>query len=320
MARTWRTRAPVDLAVAAAWTVAASSASMLEAPLGLRIVLGAPLVLFLPGYAVLGVTHPGTGADEAGRKSVRSLHGKDRLVLASVLSIAVVVVLGLVLVFLPVGLAATPAILGLAGFTLVVLGLAAAARMVDTPPERRPVFQVALASGPRPWYEWLSLFALVGSLVGLAVAAVGFNDDVTDDGYVALYLEPNLRIPCYPLIYAGGNYSYNQTGGTLCHVPVSNLTVFVDNHEQDAVSYDVVFAWSARPDPEATDGNVPITIRSGRLAPLADGSDALAHQLALPLPLEAPPFEGLQYLKVQLHLHGTGAPPDHALQLRVVAA
>jgi len=80
----------------------------------IRTILGIPLVLFLPGYALIEALFP--------RK--KDLDGIERLVLSFGLSIAVVPLIGFVLNFTPYGIRLVPILISLSVFTLAMYQIA----------------------------------------------------------------------------------------------------------------------------------------------------------------------------------------------------
>jgi uncharacterized membrane protein len=74
----------------------------------IRIILGLPLVLFLPGYSLIATLFP--------RKD--DLDGIERIALSFGLSIAIAPLLGLVLNYTPFGIRLTPILIVLSVFTI----------------------------------------------------------------------------------------------------------------------------------------------------------------------------------------------------------
>jgi uncharacterized membrane protein len=85
----------------------------------LRIVLGIPLVLFIPGYSLISALFPKN--DE--------LDGIERIALSIGLSICVVVFIGLALNYTPWGIRLGPILLSISAFTLILAGVSAVRRM-----------------------------------------------------------------------------------------------------------------------------------------------------------------------------------------------
>ena len=95
-----------------------------------RIILGLPLVLFLPGYALIAALFP--------RKD--DLDGIERVALSFGLSIAVVPLLGLALNYTPFGIRLSPILIVLSIFT-ISLALGAYVRRSVIPEEDRFVVE-----------------------------------------------------------------------------------------------------------------------------------------------------------------------------------
>jgi uncharacterized membrane protein len=94
-----------------------------------RTILGIPMVLFLPGYALIAALFPGKN----------DLDGIERLALSFGLSIAVVPLIGLGLNFTPFGIRLVPILVSLSVFTMAMLLIAYIRRLKLSEEER---FQV----------------------------------------------------------------------------------------------------------------------------------------------------------------------------------
>lgn len=84
----------------------------------LRIIVGFPLVLFLPGYSLICALFP----------KKNEMDGIEKIALSIGLSIAVVVIIGLVLNYTPGGIRLGPILLAISSFTLVLAALTTARR------------------------------------------------------------------------------------------------------------------------------------------------------------------------------------------------
>lgn len=119
----------------------------------LRAVIALPLVLFLPGYALVSTAFPGTGAHDrtstAHRRAVQLLETGvpgwyERLALSVAMSVALLPLFALVLATTRWGFS-TGAVLGSLGGFIVVGMLGALARRADLPAEER--FRVPRLTG-----------------------------------------------------------------------------------------------------------------------------------------------------------------------------
>ena len=147
---------PVDLAgvltVVFLTCLAVLTPVVAETPL--RVVIGLPFVLFVPGYAFIAALFPETGetpaestADEQPRFRVgSSIDGIERVALSFGTSIAIVPLLGLILNFTPWGIRLVPVLLIVSGFTVVATGIAARRRWALPEGERFVV----------PYERWLT--------------------------------------------------------------------------------------------------------------------------------------------------------------------
>jgi len=119
---------PEDLAIVIFFTLLCTP-FVLISPLNetpMRILLGLPLVLFLPGYSLIAVLFP--------RKD--DLDVIERIALGFGLSIAIVPLFGLALNYTPLGIRLTPILITLSIFT-VSLAIGAYARRSTIPEEDR---------------------------------------------------------------------------------------------------------------------------------------------------------------------------------------
>ncbi|MCQ8893776.1 MAG: DUF1616 domain-containing protein [Methanolinea sp.] len=115
---------PADLALVYLWTVL--SACGIYLPLlntsPVRVVLALPMVLFVPGYALIAALFPAKG----------EIDGLERVALSFGLSIAVVPLIGLVLNYTPFGIRLDPVVLSLVIFT-VAMAIIAQVRRAQLP-------------------------------------------------------------------------------------------------------------------------------------------------------------------------------------------
>ncbi len=209
-------RLPADLAAVVALVVLTVLAVLLpvisETPL--RVVLGLPFVLFVPGYAFIAALFPeagespvadtegetpdaGSPADEGSDAGDRSgIDGIERVALSFGLSIAIVPLIGLVLNFTPWGIRLVPILASVSGFTLIAVA-AAAVRRRELPEEERfrVPYRAWVAAGRAELLEPDSrgdaaLNVLLVLSIVLATASVGYAVAVPKQGeqFSELYL------------------------------------------------------------------------------------------------------------------------------------
>ncbi|MFC7133620.1 MULTISPECIES: DUF1616 domain-containing protein [Salinibaculum] len=224
----------------------------------LRVAVGLPFVLFVPGYAFIAAlfpeagatasqteaessedTTPATGAESTVSRRERGIDGIERVALSFGLSIAIVPLIGLILNFTPWGIRLVPIMLSLSAFTVVSAAVAATRRWALPADEQ---FRV-------PYRRWLAaaraelfdpadrkdaaLNVLLVISVLLATASVGYAVTVPKQGesFTELYLlnetdDGELLADDYPTEYTLGESR--------------SLLVGIGNHEHQPTEYTVV--------------------------------------------------------------------------------
>ena len=260
---------PPDLTVCVLVTVltvlAATVPIVRETPL--RVVLGLPFVLFVPGYVFVAALFPeagaGPGGDDDGADGEDTteteddgenegddsgmidrdggIDGIERVALSVGLSIAVVPLLGLGLNFTPWGIRLLPILVAVGGFVLLASVVAAYRRLALPPAER---FRVPY----RQWYESgraellepdsrldLALNVLLALSVVLAASSVVYAVAVPKPGesfteyYVLTENETgDLVADDYPTEFVEGE--------------AKSLVMGIENNEHQRVNYSVVVA------------------------------------------------------------------------------
>jgi len=245
-------RLPADLATVIVIVVLTVLAVLLpvvrETPI--RVVLGLPFVLFVPGYAFIAALFPEAGesptaeedaddgmdAPDAGDRS--GIDGIERVALSFGLSIAIVPLIGLVLNFTPWGIRLVPILVSVSGFTLIAVAVAAIRRWELPEEERfRVPYRDWIAAGRAELFEPDSradaaLNVLLVLSILLATASVGYAIAVPKQGeqFSELYLltegEDGLVADDYPTEFVQGE--------------PRSLVVGIGNQEHRTVEYTVV--------------------------------------------------------------------------------
>jgi uncharacterized membrane protein len=259
---------PADLAALIS-IVALTGVSILipgfnETPL--RIIVGLPFVLFVPGYAFIAALFPETtmsdgedvgapdGDDEGGAsqdvhhrltlQQVRgrgSIDGIERVALSFGTSIAIVPLLGLVLNFTPWGIRLLPVFITVGGFTLVATVVAARRRFALPPAARfRVPYRAWLASARSELFEpdtrtdkLLNILLVVSVLLAMAsvtyAVAVPKQGEAFTEFYVLTENETGALVADdYPTEFTAGESKPLHLG--------------IGNHEHRDVEYTVVVA------------------------------------------------------------------------------
>ena len=246
---------PADLAVIFGWVVLVNLAVFLpvisETPL--RVVLGLPFVLFIPGYALIAALFPEAGtapvtdedeqttgkANGNGSITNRGIDGIERVALSFGLSIAVVPLIGLILNFTPWGIRLTPIMIAVSGFTVGMTAVAASRRLALPAEDRFAVpYQTWINAGRAELFDPASRtdaalnIALVLSVL-LVVGSVGYAVAVPQQGesFSEFYLltegdDGELVADGYPTEFQQGE--------------PQSLVVGVGNQEHEQMDYTVV--------------------------------------------------------------------------------
>lgn len=243
-------RLPADLAAVVALTLATVAAVLTpginDTPL--RILLGLPFVLFLPGYALIAALFPEAGdtptnqSDDAEPDATtdrRGIDGIERVALSFGLSIAVVPLLGLILNFTPFGIRLIPILISVAGFTLAMTAVAAHRRHQLDPDDQftvpyRAWFATARDELTKPDSRIdAALNVLLVVSILLAVSSVAYAVAVPKQGesFTEFYLlteqdNGTLVADDYPTEFTAGN--------------PRPIVVGIGNQEHQTVDYTVV--------------------------------------------------------------------------------
>lgn len=237
-------RFPADLVAVIVLTVLTMLAVGLpvvrETPL--RVLLGLPFVLFLPGYAFIAALFPERGHAPVENEEPTDDRGIDpieRVALAFGMSIAIVPLLGLLLNFTPWGIRLTPIVLMMSAFTIGCAAIGAVRRWELEPEERFSVpYREWIATGRAELFEPDdrmdgALNVALALAILLAVGSVGFAVAVPQDGeqFTEFYLlteddNGDLVADDYPEEFIQGE--------------PQSLIVGIENNEHETVDYTVV--------------------------------------------------------------------------------
>ncbi|TAJ45310.1 DUF1616 domain-containing protein [Methanofollis fontis] len=216
-----------DLLAIALWTVATVLCIYLPVlnESVLRVVFGLPMVLFIPGYALIAALFPAKD----------DLDGIERVALSFGLSIAVVPLIGLALNYTPWGIRLDPILTSLVIFTFAMIAVAHWRRMV-LPPEQRfvvPFASMAIEAREELFPEEASrLDRALSAILVLAIIAA-----VATTVYVIVVPKEGEHFTEFYILGDGGkaaDYPTDFFAGTN-----QSLIIGVGNHEYRNVTYTV---------------------------------------------------------------------------------
>lgn len=227
----------------------------------IRTALGLPLLLFLPGYALIAMLFPEKGG----------LEGMERIALSIAMSVSVVPLIGLALGQTSWGIHEVPLLTSFSGFTLTMLVIAYIRRR-RLPADR--VFEVSfrtlaftLISGAEPRSKTEKSLKIILALFFLILIGTG--------AYVVLV--PQEKNPYTEFYILGTNGMANNYTTQYIQGETGNYTIGIANHEYKTMNYTIEVRL------ENKSLHLPENLQHIKLA----------HNTTLEEPLKiTPPFEG----------------------------
>lgn len=182
----------------------------------LRIILGIPIAIFLPGYAFLEALFP----------KKMQISGIERVIWSFILSLAIVPLIALILNFTPLGVRLEPVLYATSGF-IVFASIIAWLRRRRLPIEER--FKIELKLTRPVWNRQTTIGSVV--LMVIILGAIGIlayfaSHPQPADAYTEFYLLP----------VTGENFSYL---GTLQTGQVAEVDVEIVSHELTTTDYQI---------------------------------------------------------------------------------
>jgi uncharacterized membrane protein/LysM repeat protein len=304
----------IDLILAVAWTVGTVSVVLLVPSLEvLRIVLGVPFVLLLPGYCLVAALYP--------RRN--DLEGLERLALSFALSIAVVPLIALALNYSPWGVRLTP-ILAFVAVFIVLAAVAAAGRRWMLPTEQAFVVtggvrlprRLKLRVRPIDGVVALALTALLAGLGGV-VYFVGTSAE-DSEGYTEFYvLGPEGKAEGYPGVVKAGEEATAVLGLVNHEGQDTAYRIAVRLDDKNADDIDGLVLGDGERWEEAT-ALVPTRVGNDQKAEFLlykDGGDEPYRSLHLWLNVEATPTKTARPSPTPTRAPTVTSPPEAAISI-----
>ena len=182
-----------------------------------RIFIGLPLVIFLPGYSLVGLLFP--------KKD--DLSGIERISLSFILNFAIVPLLSLILNFTPFGIRLEPVLIVLSAFTIWI-SILAWSRWIKLPDEERfrvPFKRLLKVNLGQNVLDKGLYIVLIASIIGSSATLA----------YVAVKPKPSERFTEFYLLGTNGIASDYPTD--LKFEEEGTVIIFIVNHEYENIAY-----------------------------------------------------------------------------------
>jgi len=128
---------PIDIILCILWGIVLLPIALNSMNGILRILVGLPFLLFIPGYVLLSALFPT-------KKTIKGIDGMERIALSFALSLAIVPLLGLILNYTPWGIRLETILLSLFLF-ITIVSIFAFIRWKTTDPEKRFILTFELS-------------------------------------------------------------------------------------------------------------------------------------------------------------------------------
>jgi uncharacterized membrane protein len=211
---------PYDILICVLWSIILLPTALYDLDNTIRIILGLPFILFIPGYLLIFALFPT-------KKTSKGIDSIERIALSFGLSIAIVPLIGLGLNYTLWGIQLAPILLSLFLFILI-MAILALYRWYSTPEKERYIIDITieLPKNERPIDRALSLLLII-SIIAAAGSLI----------YIVVTPRIGEQFTEFYLLGPEGqadNYPQNLTQG-------ENATIIIGvvNHEYQNVNYTI---------------------------------------------------------------------------------
>lgn len=188
---------PIDVIICLAISIFLVPIIILEISQGIRILLGLPFILFIPGYLLIYTLFP---------KKDKELDLIERIALSFGLSIAVVPLIGLGLNYTPFGITLSSVLTGNLIFILV-MGVISYIRWMRTPKNQRLIYKINLSipKNGSKIDQALTIILIMAILIALTTLIYVIVTPKQGETFTEFYLlGPNGKLDDYPHILTVG--------------------------------------------------------------------------------------------------------------------
>jgi uncharacterized membrane protein len=186
----------------------------------LRILLGLPFLLFIPGYILLSALFPT-------KKTIKGIDGMERIALSFALSLAIIPLLGLILNYTPWGIRLESILLSLFFFVIIV-SILAIIRWKTTDPKDRFIifFNISLPKSQNKLDTILIIFLIISIIITLIAFIYVISMPRAGQPFTEFYLlGPTGKATEYPhILNIGENAS---------------VIIGLANHEYKTINYSI---------------------------------------------------------------------------------
>jgi len=223
---------PIDIILFILWSILILPVTLLNVEDILRIIIGIPFLLFIPGYMLIFIFFPM-------KNDYKGINGLERIGLSFGFSIAIVSLLGLLLNFTPWGIQLISVLLAVF-FLIESLGLIAFYRWKTTSPEKRFSISVDTSQfkSSSKIEKILTIFIFLSIVLALSSVVYIIVQPKVGEAFTDFYiLPPNKNATNYP-------YRYIEKNANLESIVIyaeqnTSFILGLINHEYKTIDYTI---------------------------------------------------------------------------------
>ena len=176
------TNYPVDIILCILWSLTLLPIALFDIQEILRIILGLPFVLFIPGYILVFALFPA-------RKTDTGIDIIERIGLSFGLSIAIVPLIGLILNYTPMGIRLEPILLSVFIF-IIIIGFIGIFRWTKTDPDERftVTLDISLPKSESNLNKALTIILIITIIIAIASLIYIILNPRTGEKFTEFYL------------------------------------------------------------------------------------------------------------------------------------
>jgi len=209
---------PIDIVISIIWSIILIPVALLNIADNLRIILGLPFILFIPGYTLIFALFPT-------KKMDKGIDIIERIALSFGLSIAVVPLIGLALNYTPWGIRLEPILFSIFLFIISIGAIAIYRWIKSNPNERYTVsFNISFPKSENRIDKALTVILVISILIAIIALIYVIVIPKTGEKFTEFYL-------------LGSNGLADEYPSTLKIGENTMITIGVVNHEYKTIDY-----------------------------------------------------------------------------------